>query len=243
MGTHQASLPSIHWCANFEEKCLVQDRRFLHCLPTLKILYSIIALRKRMVDSIEEIPEWVKVENIEDFKRLHLLNKKLKKITIEERRIMQLRRLKDISTPTAVEEGDVLSNPINQRNCIGLSDQEIILMSTEEINKLLKKTGIDKDRQKELKQERRRLTQGDFLSNPINQRNGNGLSDQEIMMMSTEEINKLLKKMGVDKDRQKELRQERRRLTWLSRLRRLWMKFLFIFGLQQCIQPPVHLQQ
>merc|ERR1711971_1099943 len=114
---------------NFEE-CLVQDRRFLHCLPTLKILYSIIALRKRMVDSIEEIPEWVK--------------------------------------------GDVLSNPINQRNC-------------------------------------------------------NGLSDQEIMMMSTEEINKLLKKMGVDKDRQKELRQERRRLTWLSRLRRLWMKFLFIF--------------
>ena len=33
--THQASLPSIHWCASFEKNCL-QDWRFLNCLPIQK---------------------------------------------------------------------------------------------------------------------------------------------------------------------------------------------------------------
>jgi len=60
---------------------------------------------------------------------------------------------------------DLLSNPINQRNDIGLSDQELVTMSTKEINKLLKKKCIDKDRQKELKQERRTLKNRGYAAN------------------------------------------------------------------------------
>merc|ERR1712037_956284 len=60
---------------------------------------------------------------------------------------------------------DLLSTPINQRNDIGLSDQELVTMSTKEINKLLKKRGIDKDRQKELKQERRTLKNRGYAAN------------------------------------------------------------------------------
>jgi len=52
---------------------------------------------------------------------------------------------------------EILSNPINTRNDIGISDQELVTMSTKEINKLLKKSGIPKERQKELKEERRTL--------------------------------------------------------------------------------------
>jgi len=60
---------------------------------------------------------------------------------------------------------DLLSNPINQRNDTGLSDQELVTMSTREINKLLKKRGIDKERQKELKQERRTLKNRGYAAN------------------------------------------------------------------------------
>merc|ERR1712037_267189 len=47
---------------------------------------------------------------------------------------------------------EILSNPINTRNDIGISDQELVTMSTKEINKLLKKSGIPKERQKEQKE-------------------------------------------------------------------------------------------
>merc|ERR1711935_1178879 len=56
-----------------------------------------------------------------------------------------------------VVQDEILSNPINTRNDIGISDQELVAMSTKEINKLLKKSGIPKERQKELKEERRTL--------------------------------------------------------------------------------------
>merc|ERR1711935_830083 len=56
-----------------------------------------------------------------------------------------------------VIQDEILSNPINTRNDIGISDQELVAMSTKEINKLLKKSGIPKERQKELKEERRTL--------------------------------------------------------------------------------------
>merc|ERR1712008_263908 len=56
-----------------------------------------------------------------------------------------------------VIQDEILSNPINTRNDIGISDQELVSMSTKEINKLLKKSGIPKERQKKLKEERSRL--------------------------------------------------------------------------------------
>merc|ERR1711935_19104 len=58
---------------------------------------------------------------------------------------------------TKVMQDEILSNPINTRNDIGISDEELVTMSTKEINKLLKKSGIPKERQKELKEERRTL--------------------------------------------------------------------------------------
>jgi len=51
----------------------------------------------------------------------------------------------------------ILSNPINTRNDIGISNQEMVTMSTKEINKFFKKSEIPKELQKELKQERRTL--------------------------------------------------------------------------------------
>jgi len=55
--------------------------------------------------------------------------------------------------------------PINQRNDIGLSDQELVMMSTKDLNKKLKKNNITKDRQKELKQERRTLKNRGYAAN------------------------------------------------------------------------------
>ncbi len=48
-------------------------------------------------------------------------------------------------------------NPVNMRDDIGLSDQDLILMPTKELNKLLKKRNICKARAKQIKAERRTL--------------------------------------------------------------------------------------
>jgi len=66
------------------------------------------------------------------------------------------------------DEYDLLLNtPINleKRIDIGLSDQELVTMSTKEINKLLKKRNIPKERAKELKQERRTLKNRGYAAN------------------------------------------------------------------------------
>jgi len=50
------------------------------------------------------------------------------------------------------------------RKDVGLSDQELMMKTTRELNKLLKKKCIDKDRQKEIKQERRMLKNGGYAA-------------------------------------------------------------------------------
>ena len=47
--------------------------------------------------------------------------------------------------------------PVNVREDVGLSDQQLILMPTKDLNKLLKKKGITKSRAKQIKAERRTL--------------------------------------------------------------------------------------
>lgn len=65
------------------------------------------------------------------------------------------------------DEYDIPDHPINleKRIDIGLSDQELVTMSTKEINKLLKKRNIPKERAKELKQERRTLKNRGYAAN------------------------------------------------------------------------------
>ena len=89
-------MPTINFL-NFISSWILKKVKIEKCQAFFKISFLIFFF----CNSLNLLSQ---VENIEDFKRLHLINKKLKKITIEERRIMQLRRLKDISTPTAVEE-------------------------------------------------------------------------------------------------------------------------------------------
>ena len=47
--------------------------------------------------------------------------------------------------------------PINKRQDIGCSDQELVMQSTKALNKMIKKRGISKERAKQIKQERRTL--------------------------------------------------------------------------------------
>ena len=55
--------------------------------------------------------------------------------------------------------------PINQRVDVGLSDQELVTISTKELNEMLKKKGITKDRAEEIKRERRTLKNRDYAAN------------------------------------------------------------------------------
>ena len=55
--------------------------------------------------------------------------------------------------------------PINQRVDVGLSDQELVTLSTKELNRMLKKKGISKDRAKEIKRERRTLKNRGYAAN------------------------------------------------------------------------------
>ena len=55
--------------------------------------------------------------------------------------------------------------PINTREDIGLSDQELVMLSTKDLNKLLKRKNIPKERQKQLKQERRTLKNRGYAAN------------------------------------------------------------------------------
>ena len=55
--------------------------------------------------------------------------------------------------------------PINQRVDVGLSDQELVTLSTKELNRMLKKKGITKERAKEIKRERRTLKNRGYAAN------------------------------------------------------------------------------
>ena len=58
---------------------------------------------------------------------------------------------------TSNSEIDVPSEPVNFREDIELDDQNLVTISTKELNRRLKKKGISKARQKEIKSERRTL--------------------------------------------------------------------------------------
>merc|ERR1712062_586783 len=55
--------------------------------------------------------------------------------------------------------------PINIRGDVGLSDQELVLKTTKELNKLIKKRNIPKDRARQIKQERRTLKNRGYAAN------------------------------------------------------------------------------
>jgi len=60
---------------------------------------------------------------------------------------------------------DIERNPINKRTDVGLSDQELVLKTTKELNKLIKKRNIPKDRARQIKQERRTLKNRGYAAN------------------------------------------------------------------------------
>jgi len=69
------------------------------------------------------------------------------------------------SSTTNSELPDVPSNPINYRDDIELDDQALVTISTKELNRKLKKKGINKSRQKAIKSERRTLKNRGYASN------------------------------------------------------------------------------
>jgi len=103
------------------------------------------------------------------------------------------------------EHDDYDLPPINTRNDVGLSDQELLMKTTRELNKLLKKRGIDKDRQKELKQERRTLKNRGYAANcrvkreteekTLEKRNDKMRYEMEIKMSEIEEAKKETEQM------------------------------------------------
>jgi len=70
----------------------------------------------------------------------------------------------DEETDKETDEEDYDEEEKGIRNDVGLSDQELMMKTTRELNKLLKKKCIDKDRQKEIKQERRMLKNGGYAA-------------------------------------------------------------------------------
>jgi len=84
----------------------------------------------------------------------------------------QITKLPDRDGSMSPDEGDDDScqdydeyPPINQRVDVGLSDQELVTLSTKELNRMLKKKGISKDRAKEIKRERRTLKNRGYAAN------------------------------------------------------------------------------
>merc|ERR1739844_209102 len=60
---------------------------------------------------------------------------------------------------------EVPSEPVNYRDDIELDDKALVTMGTKELNRRLKKKGITKSRQKEIKSERRTLKNRGYASN------------------------------------------------------------------------------
>jgi len=84
----------------------------------------------------------------------------------------QITKLPDREGSTSPDGGDNDScqdydeyPPINQRVDVGLSDQELVTLSTKELNRMLKKKGITKERAKEIKRERRTLKNRGYAAN------------------------------------------------------------------------------
>merc|ERR1712018_670226 len=69
-----------------------------------------------------------------------------------------------VSSSTS-NSADVPEGPVNYRDDIGLDDKELVTISTKELNRMLKKKGIGKSRQKEIKCERRTLKNRGYASN------------------------------------------------------------------------------
>ena len=61
------------------------------------------------------------------------------------------------STEYTREAADVPSEPVNYREDVDMDDKQLLLISTKELNRILKKKGVSKARQKEIKSERRTL--------------------------------------------------------------------------------------
>ena len=61
------------------------------------------------------------------------------------------------STASDSDLSEIPPEPVNFRDDIGLDDKALVTISTKELNRLLKKKGINKARQKEIKSERRTL--------------------------------------------------------------------------------------
>jgi len=69
------------------------------------------------------------------------------------------------STASDSDLSEVPLEPVNYRDDIGLDDKALVTISTKELNRLLKKKGINKSRQKEIKSERRTLKNRGYASN------------------------------------------------------------------------------
>jgi len=69
------------------------------------------------------------------------------------------------STASDSDLSEVPLEPVNYRDDIGLDDKALVTISTKELNRLLKKKGINKGRQKEIKSERRTLKNRGYASN------------------------------------------------------------------------------
>eukprot|EP00095_Tigriopus_kingsejongensis_P004719 maker-scaffold931_size79642-snap-gene-0.9 protein:Tk04719 transcript:maker-scaffold931_size79642-snap-gene-0.9-mRNA-1 annotation:"transcription factor maf" len=63
------------------------------------------------------------------------------------------------------EEDKLLLKEVNLREDVGLSDQDLLTISTKDLNKLLKKLNVDKNRAKDIKRERRTLKNRGYASN------------------------------------------------------------------------------
>jgi len=69
------------------------------------------------------------------------------------------------STASDSDLSEIPPEPVNFRDDIGLDDKALVTISTKELNRLLKKKGINKARQKEIKSERRTLKNRGYASN------------------------------------------------------------------------------
>ncbi len=78
--------------------------------------------------------------------------------------------------------------PVNVRTDINLSDQDLILISTKGLNKLLKDKKVDKKRQKEIKAERRTLKNRGYAANCRKKRE----EEEAELLTEIEELDRLI---------------------------------------------------
>lgn len=99
--------------------------------------------------------------------------------------------------------------PINPRKDVGVSDQELVMMTTKDLNKLLKKRGIPKERAKEIKQERRTLKNRGYAANCRVKRE----TEEKVLERRNEQFKRRIEDMIAEADR---VRNENARLQKLD---------------------------